>query len=450
VLSDELRSYQDGLEPGLAKANAMAMLAQSARLRDLDDEALDWVRRTVELTGHPAEPGTDLEQVELSALIERGALLTQRAATVEEGRALLGEVADRAEAGRYWLVAAFALNKLVHLPPLTSWKSLHELLERMRSVAERAGSEKFAVAAYYQGRARLFMQKGYLAGAIDAIQRGRALDLGYRRSVTRADVHGVFLAGLLLEANEVDRAADVLGQLSGVPGMEIARPGLAFHVASRRGDATKARALLSDVIAVVQSTGGRDGEFLHDLVSAALVAPLGIEEISKLVDGIDGPAVEPPYRGLVAGQVAEAGGDPGAALRHYLAAAEGGLPPAARGTAHVGAARCLMALHRTDEARRHALTACTLLDRWSGWRVEQLDAVRARLGLAGGATDDATAGLTPREREVATLIAAGLTNAELARRLFISPRTAAVHVSNILRKLGVASRNEVAAALKNM
>ncbi len=55
--------------------------------------------------------------------------------------------------------------------------------------------------------------------------------------------------------------------------------------------------------------------------------------------------------------------------------------------------------------------------------------------------------LTPREREVALLIADGLTNAELARRLYISPRTAAVHVSGILRKLGVSSRTEVSAAL---
>ncbi len=43
------------------------------------------------------------------------------------------------------------------------------------------------------------------------------------------------------------------------------------------------------------------------------------------------------------------------------------------------------------------------------------------------------------------LIADGLTNAELAQRLYISPKTAAVHVSSILRKLGVGSRTEVAA-----
>ena len=55
--------------------------------------------------------------------------------------------------------------------------------------------------------------------------------------------------------------------------------------------------------------------------------------------------------------------------------------------------------------------------------------------------------LTEREREVALLVAEGCTNAELARRLFIAPKTAAVHVSNILHKLEISSRTEVAAAI---
>ena len=261
------------------------------------------------------------------------------------------------------------------------------LLERMRAAAERAGSEKLAVAAYYQGRARLFMQKGNLAAATDAIERGRAHDLGYQRSMTRADFHGVFLAGLRLEAGDLDGAEQITADLADVPGMEIALPGLRFHLASRRGDVIRARALLPDVVAVVQSTGGRDGEFLHDLVSAALVAPLTVDEVAKLIDGLEGPAVEPSYRHLVMGQLTEAQGDWPSALTHYTAAADSGdLPPAARGTAHVGAARVLIAQHRADAARTHALTASELLQRWSGWRVEQLAAVRSRLGLddAGG------------------------------------------------------------------
>jgi DNA-binding NarL/FixJ family response regulator len=53
--------------------------------------------------------------------------------------------------------------------------------------------------------------------------------------------------------------------------------------------------------------------------------------------------------------------------------------------------------------------------------------------------------LTSREYEVLRLVAAGRSNREIATTLFISPKTASVHVSNILGKLGVASRTEAAA-----
>ncbi|MCX5194194.1 LuxR C-terminal-related transcriptional regulator [Streptomyces sp. NBC_00249] len=54
-------------------------------------------------------------------------------------------------------------------------------------------------------------------------------------------------------------------------------------------------------------------------------------------------------------------------------------------------------------------------------------------------------GLTSREREVLCLVATGATNRLIAQELFISPKTASVHVSNILAKLGVAGRGEAAA-----
>jgi len=57
---------------------------------------------------------------------------------------------------------------------------------------------------------------------------------------------------------------------------------------------------------------------------------------------------------------------------------------------------------------------------------------------------DNTAGLTTRELEIATLIAVeGLTNRELAGRLFISEKTVKVHVGNVLRKLGIAQRSAI-------
>ena len=54
-------------------------------------------------------------------------------------------------------------------------------------------------------------------------------------------------------------------------------------------------------------------------------------------------------------------------------------------------------------------------------------------------------GLTEREREVLALVAAGRSNGQIAAALFISPKTASVHVSNILAKLGVSGRVEAAA-----
>ncbi|HEU0114876.1 MAG TPA: LuxR C-terminal-related transcriptional regulator [Thermomicrobiales bacterium] len=54
-------------------------------------------------------------------------------------------------------------------------------------------------------------------------------------------------------------------------------------------------------------------------------------------------------------------------------------------------------------------------------------------------------GLTARERDVLRLLVAGQSNPQIAAALFISPRTASTHVTNILAKLGVASRTEAAA-----
>jgi DNA-binding NarL/FixJ family response regulator len=63
---------------------------------------------------------------------------------------------------------------------------------------------------------------------------------------------------------------------------------------------------------------------------------------------------------------------------------------------------------------------------------------------AGSDMDADDPGLTSREQEVLRLVAAGQSNREIAAALIISPKTASVHVSNILAKLGAATRTEAA------
>jgi DNA-binding CsgD family transcriptional regulator/tetratricopeptide (TPR) repeat protein len=73
-------------------------------------------------------------------------------------------------------------------------------------------------------------------------------------------------------------------------------------------------------------------------------------------------------------------------------------------------------------------------------------------GHAAGEPADELArfGLTDREREVLLLLADGRSNPEIAQALFISPKTASVHVSNILAKLGVGGRVEAAAVVHRL
>ena len=94
----------------------------------------------------------------------------------------------------------------------------------------------------------------------------------------------------------------------------------------------------------------------------------------------------------------------------------------------------------------------------------ELLARRARIALApeqvaAGVAESAKAqpavpgdelGLTPREREVLALVAEGRTNRQIADALFISDKTASVHVSNILAKLSVANRAEAAATVHRL
>ena len=106
----------------------------------------------------------------------------------------------------------------------------------------------------------------------------------------------------------------------------------------------------------------------------------------------------------------------------------------------------LRALGRNDAALREAQTALLAFERL-GARLE-CDKAAAFVGEISSRSEGAVAqvpGLSAREIEVLRLVAQGLSNAEVADRLFLSEHTAKRHVANILTKLKLPSRAAAAA-----
>ena len=81
-----------------------------------------------------------------------------------------------------------------------------------------------------------------------------------------------------------------------------------------------------------------------------------------------------------------------------------------------------------------------------GYRAAHVERLAARAAEEGyrAAAEGLVGALSPRQQEVAELIAGGLTNAEIAERLVLTRGTVTNHVEHILRRLGLRSRTEVA------
>ncbi|WP_243076583.1 AAA family ATPase [Microbacterium sp. SS28] len=106
--------------------------------------------------------------------------------------------------------------------------------------------------------------------------------------------------------------------------------------------------------------------------------------------------------------------------------------------------------------RAGARTAAQTARAWGeaigmGLIVDSVTELERRVGAVGGDHRDASSDaasldalLTERERQVLDLVARGLSNGQIAEQLFISTKTASVHVSNILRKTGATTRTEAA------
>ncbi|HEX6579096.1 MAG TPA: AAA family ATPase [Jiangellaceae bacterium] len=177
----------------------------------------------------------------------------------------------------------------------------------------------------------------------------------------------------------------------------------------------------------------------------------GIRRVRAVVDGIGewGPA--PIWRSVVEAELAGGAGADPAPWREVVALVESMAGPrhlGAYANYRLGAA---LAGRGDREAAWEPLRAAAAMADDLGARlvrqwVDDL-ARRAHIRLLDEVSSlpDRSHGLTSREREVLRLVAAGSSNRQIGEALFISAKTASVHVSNILAKLGAAGRGEAAA-----
>ncbi len=186
------------------------------------------------------------------------------------------------------------------------------------------------------------------------------------------------------------------------------------------------------------ATARRRGSATFDLTAAE----------SYLREVVDEFAVDAPLGAARAVVDAELDDDLEAweAALEALRQAEG--PVHLRAHAHLRRAE-LLAGDRRASAAELAAAEETARSIGAGLLQRRIDDLRRRLGVRGGDSSPPRDGqpipLTPREREVLRLVARGMSNGEIGSELFITTKTASVHVSNILAKLGVSSRTEAAA-----
>ncbi len=252
------------------------------------------------------------------------------------------------------------------------------------------------------------------------------------------------LAELRLRQGRLEEAEKLLDGIGDEP---AARAPL-VRLRLERGDPEHARALLE------RAAGTGDDDLLPLRAELAL-ATGELDAAAAATDALRAVAERTARddlraeAALLAGRIAAARGDGAAAARELEDAVAGYAAvayPLEEGRARLALARLQAAAGSplAPESARSALAAFERL----GARGDA-DRAAALVRELGGAGRTSVRGdrdeLTLREREVLALVAAGLSNGEIADRLVIAPKTAEHHVGRVLAKLGVRSRAEAAA-----
>jgi predicted ATPase/DNA-binding CsgD family transcriptional regulator len=299
-------------------------------------------------------------------------------------------------------------------------EAAHEMLVELRTLGERFGDEQ-ARAGYAQcsGMSRFF--DGDLVGgrarlekALEAYRR-----LGHQRQVCNTLILLSAVTFFLEDPAGARIAEDALA-ICETQQANWSKPYALWAVAIhewRRGDHRRATALLLEVVAM--RLGDRTQLAFALSALAWCAGAMGQHERAA---GLLGSA-----RAVWRLSGAEIG-----ATSPYLGFDE---QCAERARQEIGAEAFTAAFDATAHAGLDEVISFALAEKAGKPRRH----VRRAAGPPGG--------LTPREREIAGLVAEGLSNREIAARLVIAQRTAETHVENILAKLGFTSRAQIAAWL---
>jgi DNA-binding NarL/FixJ family response regulator len=265
----------------------------------------------------------------------------------------------------------------------------------------------------------------------------------------------VRLADLRVRQGRFEEAEQLLDGMDATSDPAVACPLASIHLS--RGQTSLARDVLEQALAQVDSHSTSAAPLLALLVDVYLAAD-NPADAAAAADQLAICAEMHASHYLVAvaalarGRVclADGSGDPQACLRDALAGFSRAQMPVEVARSRLELASALVSEH-PEVAMAEARAALDAFDRLQAARhadaaAALLRALGVRTATAKPSTPDGNGGLlTKREAEVLDLIGLGLSNPEIAERLFISRKTVEHHVGNILSKLGLRSRGQAAA-----